>query len=82
MNHGITAGRICPGQVDPGLSSFIERYIFPGGELLPAWAVMQHQADAGLEVVDVENLRTHYARPLGAWSDRLGATREAESAAG
>ena len=74
MNHGITAGRICPGQVDPGLSTFIERYIFPGGELLPAWEVMQHQADAGLEVVDVENLRPHYARTLWAWSDRLEAT--------
>jgi cyclopropane-fatty-acyl-phospholipid synthase len=81
MNHGITAGRICPGQVDPGLSAFIERYIFPGGELLPAWEVMQHQADAGLEVVDVENLRPHYARTLWAWSDRLEAKLQEASRA-
>ncbi|MEY4653103.1 MAG: hypothetical protein RI884_1684 [Pseudomonadota bacterium] len=71
MNHGITATRTPPGRIDPGLSAFIGRYIFPGGELLPVHEVLGHLAGAGLEMVDVENLRPHYARTLWAWSDRL-----------
>ncbi len=71
MNHGITAGRIPPGRIDPGMGDFIERYIFPGGELLPACEVLRHLGHSGLEAVDVENLRPHYARTLWAWSDRL-----------
>lgn len=71
MNHGITAGRIPPGRIDPGMGDFIERYIFPGGELLPVCEVLRHLGHCGLEAVDVENLRPHYARTLWAWSDRL-----------
>lgn len=73
MNHGITACRVSPAQVDPGLSDFIDRYIFPGGELLPVSDVLDHLGRSGLEAVDVENLRPHYARTLWAWSDRLEA---------
>jgi cyclopropane-fatty-acyl-phospholipid synthase len=54
-----------------GLSDFIEKYIFPGGELLHVSEVAQHMAQAHLELVDVENLRPHYARTLWAWSDNL-----------
>ncbi|MEY2657705.1 MAG: hypothetical protein RLZZ395_1447, partial [Pseudomonadota bacterium] len=60
-----------PSRIDPGLSAFIGRYIFPGGELLPAHEVLGYLAGAGLEMVDIENLRPHYARTLWAWSDRL-----------
>ena len=73
LNHGITAGRISPTDVDPGLSDFIDRYIFPGGELLPVSDVLDHLGRSGLEAVDIENLRPHYARTLWAWSDRLEA---------
>ena len=34
MNHGITAGGTRNRQLGAGLGDFIERYIFPGGELL------------------------------------------------
>lgn len=71
MNHGITATPTPPGRIDPGLSTFIDRYIFPGGELLPVHAVLGHLSGSGLEMVDVENLRPHYARTLWAWSDGL-----------
>lgn len=36
-------------------------------------AVLNDMADAGLEMVDTENLRPHYARTLWAWSDALEA---------
>jgi len=71
MNHGITAGSINPGQLGAGMGEFIEKYIFPGGELLHVSHVLREMAVAGLETVDVENLRPHYARTLWAWSDAL-----------
>jgi cyclopropane-fatty-acyl-phospholipid synthase len=73
LNHGITAGSPHNRQLGAGMGDFIERYIFPGGELLHASAVLAHMADGGLETVDIENLRPHYARTLWAWSDALEA---------
>ena len=71
MNHGITGGSINPSQLGAGMGQFIEKYIFPGGELLHVSHVLREMAVAGLETVDVENLRPHYARTLWAWSDAL-----------
>jgi len=73
MNHGINAGGTRNEQLGAGIGEFIERYIFPGGELLHLSHVLRDMADAGLEALDVENLRPHYARTLWAWSDGLEA---------
>jgi cyclopropane-fatty-acyl-phospholipid synthase len=73
MNHGITAGGLNNPQLGAGMGDFIEKYIFPGGELMHVSAVLQHLARAGLEMVDSENLRPHYARTLWDWSDNLEA---------
>ena len=56
---------------------WIRKYIFPGG-----WIPSLHEAidamDAcGLEVVDVENLRRHYALTLDAWAERFDANWDA-----
>src|SRR3954462_385471 len=71
MNHGITAGNTRNEQLGAGMGDFIERYTFPGGELLHVSHVLKVMSDAQLEAVDAENLRPHYARTLWAWSDRL-----------
>jgi cyclopropane-fatty-acyl-phospholipid synthase len=71
MNHGITAGGTRNHQLGAGMGRFIERYIFPGGELVHLSHALKTLADAGLEALDVENLRPHYARTLWAWSDGL-----------
>jgi cyclopropane-fatty-acyl-phospholipid synthase len=71
LNHGITAGHTAGNQLGAGMGDFIEKYIFPGGELMHASRVLRQMADAGLEMVDTENLRPHYARTLWAWSDTL-----------
>ncbi|MFY3385094.1 class I SAM-dependent methyltransferase [Paracidovorax sp. MALMAid1276] len=73
LNHGITAGAVDNAQLGAGMGDFIEHYIFPGGELLHVSAVLHDMAQAGLEMVDTENLRPHYARTLWEWSDRLEA---------
>ncbi|HEY2257516.1 MAG TPA: cyclopropane-fatty-acyl-phospholipid synthase family protein [Variovorax sp.] len=71
LNHGITSGQLDYQQLGAGMGDFIEKYIFPGGELLHVTEVLQHTAAVGLEMVDTENLRPHYARTLWAWSDSL-----------
>ena len=73
MNHGITAGGLENRQLGAGMGDFIEKYIFPGGELLHVSAVLEHLSRGGLEMVDTENLRPHYARTLWDWSDALEA---------
>lgn len=73
MNHGITAGGLENRQLGAGMGEFIEKYIFPGGELMHVSAVLEHMSRAGLEMVDTENLRPHYARTLWNWSDALEA---------
>lgn len=77
MNHGITAGGTDHHQLGAGMGDFIEKYIFPGGELLHTSTVLAAMAQAGLEMLDTENLRPHYARTLWAWSDALEAQLEA-----
>ena len=71
LNHGITAGGLDNRQLGAGMGDFIEKYIFPGGELLHISAVLEHLAHSGLEMVDTENLRPHYGRTLWDWSDAL-----------
>ena len=73
MNHGITAGGLENRQLGAGMGDFIEKYIFPGGELLHVSAMLAHMARGGLELVDAENLRPHYARTLWDWSNALEA---------
>jgi cyclopropane-fatty-acyl-phospholipid synthase len=73
MNHGITSGGHQNDQLGAGMGDFIEKYIFPGGELLHVSHVLREMAAADLEMLDTENLRPHYARTLWAWSDALEA---------
>ncbi len=76
MNHGITAGGTRNEQLGAGMGDFIERYIFPGGELEHISHVLEALSEAGLEALDVENMRPHYARTLWDWSDGLEARLE------
>ena len=73
MNHGITAAGTRNHQLGAGMGDFIERYIFPGGELVHVSKVTEAMSEARFEPLDLENLRPHYARTLWAWSDALEA---------
>jgi cyclopropane-fatty-acyl-phospholipid synthase len=52
---------------------FIREHVFPGGWIPSLADVIVAMEDAGLEVVDVENLRRHYAPTLDAWAERFAA---------
>lgn len=71
MNHGITS-RFTDGRpVGRGAGEFIDRYVFPQGELPHLVTIATAISEAGLEIVDVESLRLHYARTLQLWSQGL-----------
>jgi cyclopropane-fatty-acyl-phospholipid synthase len=76
MNHGITSGDPDSAESPLGASDYIERYVFPHGELPHISRTLYEMCEAGLEPVDVENLRRHYALTLTHWSDRFEANGE------
>ncbi len=52
-------------------ASFIQKYVFPDGDVPPLPIMLRAAEAAGFEIRDVENLREHYARTLGHWLRRL-----------
>ena len=52
-------------------SSFIDKYVFPDGELSTLSEALTAAESAGFEVLDVENLRAHYELTLRAWVENL-----------
>jgi cyclopropane-fatty-acyl-phospholipid synthase len=68
LNSGI-ASASCHAPHDG--SSFIDRYVFPDGELVPLHVSLRAAEANGFEVRDVESLREHYAMTLHQWVRRL-----------
>ncbi len=71
MNHGITSTDIHNGETPLGGGAFIDQYVFPNGELPHISTVLREIEAAGLETLDVENLRRHYAQTATEWSNRF-----------
>lgn len=77
LNHGITLNARDEDELGSDIGSFIEDYVFPGGELTHISGVLAEMSTQGLEAWDVESLRAHYARTLWEWVDRLEENRDA-----
>lgn len=71
LNHGITSSDVDNREVGSDTGGFINKYVFPHGELAHVALAVREMSAQGFEVVDVESLRMHYARTLALWSDRL-----------
>jgi cyclopropane-fatty-acyl-phospholipid synthase len=67
LNHGITRSA----HFNTQGPSFIDRYVFPDGELLTLTEMVRAAEDAGFEVRDVEDLREHYEETLHRWVEDL-----------
>jgi cyclopropane-fatty-acyl-phospholipid synthase len=77
MNHGITTTDIDNGESPYGAGEFIDKYVFPAGELPHISMVLKTMQEGGLEAFDVENLRRHYAKTCSMWADNFEANTEA-----
>lgn len=73
LNHGIAQAV----WHHPRAASFIERFVFPDGELVSISDALTIAENAGFEVRDVENLREHYERTLRLWVEYLQENRDA-----
>ncbi|WP_322006109.1 cyclopropane-fatty-acyl-phospholipid synthase family protein [Paraburkholderia tropica] len=73
MNHGITSSDAESGETALGGGEFIDRYVFPDGELPHIGLALEAAQRGGLEAVDVESLRRHYAHTLDLWADNFEA---------
>jgi cyclopropane-fatty-acyl-phospholipid synthase len=69
LNHTIT--RPNDNWVSHFRKSFINRYVFPDGELSGPSQVMTAMNSAGFEIRHTENLREHYALTLKHWCENL-----------
>jgi len=73
LNHGITNDT---GWQDTPVIRFMNRYVFPDGELARISQVITAMEDANFEIIDVEGLRRHYALTLRHWVQALENRRE------
>jgi cyclopropane-fatty-acyl-phospholipid synthase len=69
LNHAIS--RPPGGHARLARRSFMQRYVFPDGELHEIGEVVSTLQRGGLEVRHVESLREHYALTLRAWVNNL-----------
>lgn len=67
LNHGIARSATS----EPSRDSFMDKYVFPDGELVTLGEVLEVAESVGFEVCDVDNLRSHYEQTLRLWVANL-----------
>jgi cyclopropane-fatty-acyl-phospholipid synthase len=67
LNHCITR----PHNRFEQTGQFLDRYVFPDGELIGSGKIITEVQNAGLEVQHEENFRIHYAKTLAGWCQNL-----------
>ena len=80
VNQGLARGYHETGASTSG-RSFMGRYVFPDGNVVPISTALEAAESSGLEVRDVEALREHYVLTLRHWVARLEAAHEAAARA-
>ncbi|WP_028661123.1 class I SAM-dependent methyltransferase [Nocardioides insulae] len=68
LNHCITRS---DNVARASAGAFIDRYVFPDGEITGSGTIVAAAEDAGLEVQHHENIRVHYAKTLAGWNRNL-----------
>jgi cyclopropane-fatty-acyl-phospholipid synthase len=67
LNHCITR----PHNRHQPIGAFLDRYVFPDGELIGSGRIISEAQNVGLEVMHEENFRRHYALTLTGWNRNL-----------
>jgi cyclopropane-fatty-acyl-phospholipid synthase len=73
MQHTITTNK---GHKKGYENSFLDRYMFPGGELMFEHDLLNLASASGFELLNAENFRTHYVKTLNDWILRMEKNRE------
>jgi len=68
LNHAISRS---PGDTPAGPGGFIQRYVFPDGELHEIGATISALQESGFEARHMESFRLHYATTLRHWVTNL-----------
>src|SRR5690606_41538363 len=76
MSHAITSEDAASRSVGVGAGESIDQDVFPDGELPHVSLAIRELSAAGLELVDAESLRRHYALTCGHWSRRFERSEE------
>jgi len=71
LNHGIAQSGAAHGRTRFARRGFVDRYVFPDGELHEVGSVVSRIQKAGFEARHVEGLREHYALTLREWVRNL-----------
>ncbi|MDT8716290.1 class I SAM-dependent methyltransferase [Clostridium sp. 19966] len=74
LNHGITHS--IKSTVSEEEAEFIDKYIFPGGELHTISGIQTIMEESNYEIYDVESLREHYFKTLNCWVNNLLENKE------
>jgi cyclopropane-fatty-acyl-phospholipid synthase len=70
LNHAIGKA---PATIIHGADGFVQRYVFPDGELHELGATITLMQESGFEARHMESFRLHYARTLRRWVENLEA---------
>jgi cyclopropane-fatty-acyl-phospholipid synthase len=68
LNRGVVRPR---GVSDGPETLFLQRYVFPGGELVHVDDVVREGESAGFTAIGMEDVRKHYALTCRAWTKNL-----------
>ena len=68
LNHGITCQKF---RVETSQNNFLQKNVFPNGELDNITNIMNVMEKERWEILDVENLRLHYAKTCRDWFSNL-----------
>jgi len=68
LNHGITCQKF---RVETSQNNFLQKNVFPNGELDNITNIMNVMEKERWEILDVENLRLHYAKTCRDWFNNL-----------
>ena len=74
LNHGITSDT--EGWPDNIGHTFVNRYVFPDGQLETVSNIQKQMESVQFEILDVESMRRHYALTLQHWISHLAIQHE------
>ncbi|MGH4124557.1 MAG: class I SAM-dependent methyltransferase [Clostridium sp.] len=68
---GLSLLHCITGVNESGTNTWIDKYIFPGGNIPGIKNIITYIAERKFELIDIENLRRHYGKTLEHWAENF-----------